>query len=55
MNKQFNLLDRFVAFAGEIIFFIEKLPQNATGEYLYNQILRSSGSVALNFAESQSA
>jgi len=33
--------------------FIAKQDQNFVGKYLYNQIMRSSGSAALNFAESQ--
>ncbi len=55
MEKKFDFIDRLVAFAGDVILFIEAMPKDTTGYYLFNQIMRSSGSVALNFAESQGA
>jgi len=53
MIKKFDLQDRLIAFAGEVILFIQTLDKNHSASYLYNQILRSSGSAALNFTESQ--
>lgn len=54
-NKKFDFQDRLIRFAGDIILFVRKQDRNFEGHYLYNQIMRSSGSVALNFAESQGA
>jgi len=42
-------------FAGAVILFVESLPKDVAAMYLYNQVLRSSGSAALNFSESQGA
>jgi len=53
MHKKYDFQDRLIRFAGDIILFVSKQDKNFTGHYLYNQIMRSSGSVALNFAESQ--
>ena len=55
MEKKFDLQNRLIAFAGDVILFIQTLDRNHPAQYLYNQILRSSGSAALNFAESQGA
>jgi len=55
MSKPFDIQERLIAFAGDMVLFIRKLDQNMIGNYLINQILRSSGSAALNYAESQSA
>ncbi|MFW2375140.1 four helix bundle protein [Cellulophaga baltica] len=44
-----------VAFAGDIILFCKDLPNDMTGEYYGNQLLRSAGSPALNFGEAQGA
>ena len=51
--KPFNFEDRLVQFAAECIFFCKTLPSDATGKYYSDQILRSSGSAALNFGEAQ--
>lgn len=53
MDKIFNLEDRLIRFAGEIIFFCKILPKTQTAKYYGNQIMRSSGSTALNFGEAQ--
>jgi len=55
LGKKYDYLDRLIAFAGDVILFVESLPKGVAGVYLYNQVLRSSGSAALNFAESQGA
>lgn len=52
-NKIFNFEDRLVRFAGECIFFTRNLDKNYENEYYKNQLIRSSGSAALNFGEAQ--
>ncbi len=53
MKKKYDFQDRLVSFAGDMILFVIKYRKKFAGEYLFDQILRSSGSAALNFAESQ--
>lgn len=55
MNKKFDFIDRLVAFAGDVILFVEAMPEGKAGVYLFNQLMRSSGSAALNFTEAQNA
>ncbi len=45
--------ERLVRFAGECIFFIRRLPKDYETEYYRRQLLRSSGSAALNYGEAQ--
>ena len=52
-EKIFNLDDRLIRFAGECIFFTQKLEKSYENEYYKNQLIRSSGSSALNYGESQ--
>ncbi len=52
-KKAFDLEERLVSFAGDIIFFCKKLPNDYCGNYYANQLLRSAGSSALNFGEAQ--
>ena len=52
-EKTYNFEERLVQFAGEIIFFVKTLPNSDTGRYYSNQIMRSSGSSALNYGEAQ--
>ncbi len=52
-EKIFNLDDRLIRFAGECIFFTRKLEKSYENEYYKNQLIRSSGSSALNYGESQ--
>jgi len=52
-NKKYDLEDRLVEFAGNIVFFCKDLPNDRTGDYYGNQLLRSAGSAALNFGEAQ--
>ncbi|UJH69200.1 four helix bundle protein [Allomuricauda sp. SCSIO 65647] len=52
-DKRYDLEDRLVDFAAAVTLFSEKLPNNFTGNYNGNQMLRSSGSAALNFGEAQ--
>ncbi len=52
-EKTYNFEDRLVEFAGECIFFCKTLPNDSAGKYYADQILRSSGSAALNYGEAQ--
>jgi len=52
-EKKFDLEDRLVDFAANIVFLCKYLPKDMTGEYYGNQLLRSAGSSALNFGEAQ--
>ena len=54
-EKIFNLDDRLIRFARECIFFTRKLEKSYENEQYKNQLIRSSGSSALNFGESQGA
>lgn len=53
MQKTYNMEDRLVQFAGEIILYCNKLPNNNTGRYYSDQMVRSAGSSALNYGEAQ--
>ncbi len=52
-KKTYNFEDRLVEFAGNTIFFCKTLPKDRTGFYYGDQIMRSSGSSALNYGEAQ--
>lgn len=52
-EKKYDLEDRLVEFAGNIVFLCKDLPSDMTGDYYGNQLLRSAGSAALNFGEAQ--
>ncbi len=52
-NRKFDLEDRLVSFAADIALFCKELPNDFTGQYYGNQLLRSGGSSALNFGEAQ--
>jgi len=52
-EKKFDIEDRLVDFAANIVFLCKDLPKDMTGEYYGNQLLRSAGSSALNFGEAQ--
>ena len=47
--------DRLVKFAINVISFCKTLPKDDVGKYYFNQIMRSSGSSALNYGEAQGA
>ncbi len=53
MEKLYDYEDRLVRFAGEVVFFSGTIPQNYEGKYYSNQLVRSSGSGALNYGEAQ--
>lgn len=55
IRKKYDLEDRLVKFAGEVILFLNNLPNDRAANNLNNQLVRSSTSAALNFGESQGA
>lgn len=52
-EKKFDLEDRLVQFAAEVVLFCKDLPTDITAPYYGHQLLRSGGSSALNFGEAQ--
>jgi four helix bundle protein len=52
-SKAFDIEERLIAFAGEIILYSSKIKRDFTSEYYTKQMIRSSGSAALNFGELQ--
>lgn len=55
MPKTYDLEERLVNFAAEIALFCKTIPNDLTGQYYGNQLLRSGGGSALNFGEMQGA
>jgi len=55
LMKTNDLEDRVINFAVSIINIIEDLKNNYAGNYYGNQLIRSSGSPALNYGEARSA
>jgi len=54
-RTRFDLEDRLVAFAGEIIDVVENLPASRAGGHVAGQLIRSGTSPAANYGEAQSA
>lgn len=54
-EKPYDMEERLVNFAADMAFFCRDLPKDFAGQYYGNQLLRSSGSSALNFGEMQGA
>lgn len=55
MSKAYDLEERLVNYAAETALFCRKMTNDFTGQYYGHQLLRSSGSSALNFGEMQGA
>lgn len=55
MTKKFDLDERLIDFASEIIDIAEALPKTYAGNHLSGQLIRSGTSPALNYGEAQSA
>jgi four helix bundle protein len=53
VSKAFDIEDRLIAFAGEIVIYTGSIKKDFTSEYYSKQMIRSSGSAALNFGELQ--
>ncbi len=54
MEKKFDLEERLIEFAAQIIKFTERMISSKSGNHLANQLLRSGTSPALNYGEAQS-
>ena len=52
-EKKYDLEDRMVGLAADILLFVDKIPNNFSGQYYAKQLMRSAGSAALNFGEMQ--
>lgn len=55
MKTDYNLEERLVAFAVDVVNFVDALPKNSKGKYFGGQLLRSGSSPALNYGEAQAA
>lgn len=54
-ERKYDLEDRLVGFAGQIIDVVEKLPKNLAAKHLASQLVRSGTAPALNYAEAVGA
>ncbi len=54
-SKIYDLEDRLVEFAGQVISIVEGLPENRAGRHIAGQLIRSGTSPAPNYGEAQSA
>ena len=53
LPKIYKYEDRLIQFAGECVFFCRELKDDFEIRYYKNQLIRSSGSPALNYGEAQ--
>ncbi len=54
-NKKFDLEERLIDFAAEVVLFVENLPDKKSASHLGGQLLRSGTSPSLNYGEAKSA
>lgn len=54
-SRKYDLEDRLINFAVQLIALTESLPTSRTGSHLANQLIRSGTSSALNYGEAQSS
>ena len=54
-GKKFDIEERLIDFAVEIIFFVESLPNTKSASHLGGQALRSGTSPSLNYGEAKGA
>jgi hypothetical protein len=54
-ERKFDLEDRFVDYACDMIDVVEALPNTRTGNYIAGQLIRSCNSPAFNYGEVQAA
>ena len=54
-TKPYDLEERLMNFAADVAIFCREISNDFTGQYYGHQLLRSSGSAALNFGEMQGA
>ena len=55
MIRKYDIEERLVKFAGEVILSLKDLPNDIAGECLSKQLVKSATSSALNFGEFQAA
>ena len=53
IEKKFDLEERLIEFAAQLIQFTESMVSSKSGNHLANQLLRSGTSPALNYGEAQ--
>jgi four helix bundle protein len=51
----YDLEERLAVFAARIVVYVNRMPGNIAGRYYAGQLLRSGGSPALHYGESQAA
>ncbi|PQJ32110.1 four helix bundle protein [Nonlabens arenilitoris] len=51
MGKPYDLEDRLISFAADVIVVFDKPAKTYASKYYAEQLIRSSGSVSLNFSE----
>ncbi len=54
-EKKYDIEERWIDFAVDIIFFVESLPNTKSATHLGGQLLRSGTSPSLNYGEAKSA
>lgn len=54
-EKKYDIEERLIDFAVEIVFFFENLPKTKSANHLGGQLLRSGTSPSLNYGEAKSA
>ncbi len=54
-DKPYDIEDRLVRFAGEVILFTKNLASDDAGRYFRDQLSRSASASALNYGETQGA
>ena len=54
-GKKYDIEERLIDFAVEIIFFVESLPTSKSASHMGGQLLRSGTSPSLNYGEAKAA
>lgn len=54
-EKIYDLEERLTVFAARIVIYVDRIPKSIAGRYYAGQLLRSGGSPALHYGESQAA
>ena len=54
-EKIYDLEERLTVFAARIVIYVDRMPKSIAGRYYAGQLLRSGGSPALHYGESQAA
>jgi four helix bundle protein len=54
-QRPYDLEDRLIHFAVDVLNAVESLPSNEAGKYFRSQMIRSGSSPALNYGEAQAA